>query len=186
MLTDLFLDKQCGQVPTQYLVAVLSEVCVPLAGRCITRLKMGTGMVTSADELLIEFELCIGLIFKPLRHHLKHALGTSSQGSLSTVWKAVLMVLEELLADRQHENEQDEDHNVRRGIPDNLRATMNSLANEHFQNVIMVLISAGVLLADSKSPGDITAMTWEAAKRMGISESSMQEWRQVAGQTSDD
>lgn len=186
MLTDLFLEKQCGLVPTQYLVVVLSEVCVPLAGRCITRLKMGTGMVSSADELLIEFELCIGLIFKPLRHHLKHALGTSGQGSLYTVWKAVLNVLEELLTDRQLESEQDEDHHMRRGIPDNLRATMNNLANEHFQNVILVLISAGVLLADPKCPGDITSMTWEAARRMGISENSMQEWKQAAGQPTGD
>jgi hypothetical protein len=135
-------------------------------------------MVTSADELMIEFELCIGLIFKPLRHHLKNALSTSS--CLSSIWKSVLLVLEDLLVDKAQSEHPPEER--RCAIPESLRKTMNNLANEHFQNAIMVLISAGVLLADSKSPGDITAMTWEAASKMGISDVSLQEWRKSAVQ----
>ena len=178
MLTDLFLDKQGRLVPIQHLCSVLSEVCVPVAGRCIARLQMGNSRVASADELLIEFELCIGLIFKPLRHHLKNALSTDA--SLSSIWMSVLLVLEELLTDKS-EGEQPEEGS-KRAIPKSLKTTMDDLANEHFQNAIKVLISAGVLLADSTSPGDISSMTWEAAKKMGVSEGSLQEWRKAAGE----
>jgi hypothetical protein len=176
MLTDLFLDKQGGLVPTQQLCGVLSEVCVPLAGRCITRMQIGGGMVSSSDELLIEFELCIGLIFKPLRHHLKNVISTDA--SLTSIWKSVLSVLEDLLSNKKESEHSEEES--RRAISKTLKTTMDNLANEHFQNAIKGMISAGVLLADSKSPGDISSMTWEAAGRMGISEGALQEWRQEA------
>jgi hypothetical protein len=131
----------------------------------------------STDELMIEFELCIGLIFKPLRHHLKNVLATD--GSLSSIWQSVLSVLEDLLNEPERNSPISEPKEM---IPENLKATMNDLANEHFQNAIMVLISAGVLLADSKSPGDISAITWESVGRMGINEGSVVEWKQAAGQ----
>ena len=139
---------------------------------------MGKCRVASADELLIEFELCIGLIFKPLRHHIKNALSTDA--SLSSIWRAVLLVLEDLLTDQSKPEGELPEEGRHRAIPKSLKTTMDNLANEHFQNAIMVLISAGVLLADSKSPGDITSMTWEAAKKMGVSEGSLQEWRKAA------
>jgi hypothetical protein len=65
-------------------------------------------------------------------------------------------------------------------IPEKLKVTMQDLTSEHLQNAISVLISAGVLLADSTSPGDITATTWEAVKRMGIGEGLVQEWKKKA------
>lgn len=128
---------------------------------------------------MIEFELCIGLIFKPLRHHLSNVIANG--GSLSSIWQSVLSVLEELLRDEERGSPTSESK-VR--IPENLKATMNDLANEHFQNAIMVLISAGVLLPDSKVPGDISALTWESVVRMGINEGSIVEWKQqAAGQS---
>jgi hypothetical protein len=76
---------------------------------------MGEGGVHSSDELMIEFELCIGLIFKPLRHHLPNLLAASSSSSsagvvtggggggdkngILSVWKSILSALEELLGD---------------------------------------------------------------------------------------
>ena len=136
--------------------------------------------VSSTDELLIEFELCIGLIFKPLRHHLKNVVSTGA--SLPQIWKSILSVLEDLLSAKQ-DGEQNEEE--RRPIPVGLKQTMDNLANEHFQNAIKVLLAAGVLLADSKTPGDLSALTWEAAGRMGISESALKEWKQEASGTSD-
>jgi hypothetical protein len=164
-------------VPTKHLCRVLSELCVPLAGRCIVRLQMGGRTIESTDNLMIEFELCIGLIFKPLRHHLHNVLETG--GSLSSIWQSVLAVLEELLRDEEQNSPVSESGEK---VPEKLKATMNDLANEHFQNAIMVLISAGVLLADSKAPGDISAITWESVGRMGISEGSVVEWKQAASQ----
>jgi hypothetical protein len=137
---------------------------------------MGNGMVSSSDELLIEFELCIGLIFKPLRHHLKNVLSTGA--SLSSIWKSVLLVLEELLSQTVETDEPGGEKG--HPIPEGLKKTMDNLANEHFQNAVKVLLSAGVLLADAKTPGDISAVTWEAAGRMGISEKSLEQWKQEA------
>jgi hypothetical protein len=176
MLTDLFLDKRGSLVPTKHLCRVLSELCVPLAGRCIVRLQIG-GRTVETDELMIEFELCIGLIFKPLRHHWQSVLATG--GGLSSIWQSILAVLEELLREDENGSSVSE---PRKKISEKLKATMNDLANEHFQNAIMVLISAGVLLADSKSPGDISAITWESVGRMGISEGSVVEWKQAASE----
>ena len=177
MLTDLFLDKRGSLVPTKHLCRVLSELCVPLAGRCIVRLQKGGRTVANTDELMIEFELCIGLIFKPLRHHWQNVLAAG--GSLSSIWQSVLAVLEELLREYENDSPVSEPGNK---IPEKLKATMNDLANEHFQSAVKVLISAGVLLADSKSPGDISAITWESVGRMGFSEGSVVEWKQAASE----
>ena len=126
---------------------------------------------------MMEFELCIGLIFKPLRHHVKHIVECG--GSLPSIWLSVLSVLEDLLGDKHSEVPPpfDEEQEV---IPDNLKATMNSLANEHLQNAIKVLLSIGVLSADSSTPGDITAKTWESVSRMGVSDGDVQQWKQQA------
>lgn len=180
MLTDLFLDRQVSLVPIPQICGVLTEICVPLAGRCITRLQFGDRMVASSDELMIEFELCIGLIFKPLRHHLRDVLNAGS--SISPIWKSVLSVLEDLLTKKDESVEEEE---RRKSIPEGLKKTMNDLANEHLHNAIMLLITADVLLQDPKSSDEISIITWEAATRMGVSEKSLQQWKQAASQTSD-
>lgn len=177
MLTDLFLDRQVSQVPMPQICGVLTEICVPLAGRCITRLQFSDGMESSSDELMIEFELCIGLIFKPLRHHLRDVLDTGS--SILPIWKSVLAVLEEFLIDRNETVVEER----RRSIPHSLKKTMNDLINEHFYNAIMLLTTTGVLLQDSKSSDELSNFTWEAATRMGVKESFLQQWKEAAAQT---
>jgi len=126
---------------------------------------------------MIEFELCIGLIFKPLRHHLSRVVTSEGEGSLFSIWKSVLQVLEELLVEEKKDTPSPE---RREKLPTNLKVMMHGLANEHLQNAIMVLISAGVLLSDSKSSGDISSLTWESVDRMGISEKSVHEWKKAA------
>lgn len=176
MLTNLFLDRQVGIVPIPQICGVLTDICVPLAGRCITRLQFKNGAESSSDELMIEFELCIGLIFKPLRHHIRDVLSTGS--NISPIWKSVLSVLEDFLTEKAEPGVEDE----RRPISRNLKKTMNDLLNEHFRNAIMLLITAGVLLLDPKSSNEISTITWEAATRMGISEKSLQQWKEAADQ----
>ena len=135
-----------------------------------------TASTQTTDALMIEFELCIGLIFKPLRHHLKSVLSTEPETSSAVIWKSVLQVLEEVFQQREPPT----DDEMRVALPKALKATMNQLANEHLQNAITVLIGSGVLLSDRKAPGDITDLTWSAIGRMGIPESAVNEWRQKA------
>ena len=176
MLTGLFLQRQGESIPSEQLCAVLSEVCVPLAGRRILRLQMRDPSIETTDQLMMEFELCIGLIFKPLRHHCKSLV--ESGGSLPSIWQSVLLVLEELLSAKEPTSSSpDEPEEL---IPDNLKATMDSLANEHLQSAIQGLLSTGVLSADSKSPGDLTSITWASVSRMGVSDGEVQEWKQRA------
>ena len=174
MMTDLFLDKGGYLVPSDHLCGTLSDICIPLAGRCILMLQQGDRLVGTADEFMIEFELCIGLMFKPMRHHLQ-ALSEGS-GALRSVWQAVLIVLESLLGQKA-----DDDNDAKPVIPSSLQSTMHNLANEHLRNAIVVLCSAGFLQSDDqKTPGDnITSSTWESIQRMGIKEVVLQEWKQA-------
>jgi hypothetical protein len=179
VLTDLFLDKNGGSVPPEHLSSVLSDVCVPLAGRRILKLQVGEGRFQSSDELMIEFELCIGLIFKPLRHHLQNLLKNPSGDGILSVWKSVLSALEELLCDDDHKKKSlsgssssltaalSEDGRRKPGaaaaagastagaIPKSLRETMNNLANEHLRNAIEVLIASGILQSDDSAADSI-------------------------------
>jgi hypothetical protein len=120
-LTDLFLKKHqpppppsnsggapAGSIgiPTDQLCLILSEICIPLAGRRIVQLQRYSNSrdvsITSIDQLMMEFELCIGLIFKPLRQHIHSIIAMTSttvaapNGYLSLVWMTVLSVLEHL------------------------------------------------------------------------------------------
>lgn len=135
----------------------------------------------TTDQLMMEFELCIGLIFKPLRHHLKNIVDCGGVGSIPPIWLSVLAVLEDLLSDKTRET-LPPNLDTREIIPSTLKVTMNSLANEHLQNAIIVLLSVGVLTADDtlNSPGDLTTKTWEALRRMGVSDGEVQEWKQQA------
>lgn len=157
MLTDLLIHNRGKVIPSEQLCKALSEVCVPMAGRRIMRLQIRDPSVATTDQLMMEFELCIGLIFKPFRHHLK-SFGDSS---FPSVWKAILDALEELLATKENTVLGDEP-----SIPVQLKNTMNSLANEHLQNAVQILLTGGFL--DSKN--DLTKATWESLCRMGLSD----------------
>lgn len=123
---------------------------------------MGKKHVATTDELMIEFELCIGLIFKPLRHHLQSFVDAGIKGELASVWKCVLSVLEDLLGDASSTKSPAEEQLV---ISIGLKETMDNLANEHLQNAVKVLMSAGVLSSEL-APGDVAGMTLENVKKM--------------------
>lgn len=172
MLTDIFVDKQDAPVPIECVCSVLSEICVPLAGRSIIRLQTGHGGPPSTDEMMIEFELCIGLVFKPLRHNLKSVVTSSSGNSnLTPIWSSVLSVIEEFLGT---DNVGGEDEMA---LPESLRKTMQDLATEHLQNAIQVLISAGAIVSDPKTPNDLSSLTWDSVGRMGIEKETIDSWK---------
>ena len=173
MLTDIFVDKHDAPVPIECICSVLSEVCVPLAGRSIIRLQAGHDGTSSTDELMIEFELCIGLVFKPLRHNLKHVFASNSSNSnLLAIWRAVLAVIEELLGTRNNV-----EGDTETALPESLRQTMQDLATEHLHNAIKVLMSYGAILSEPKASNDLSSLTWDSVGRMGIGDETIKSWK---------
>ena len=173
-MTDVFVDKQDAPVPIECVCSVLSEICVPLAGRSITRLQTGQNGTPSTDEMMIEFELCIGLVFKPLRHNLKNVVGsTSGSSNLFPIWRAVLSVIEELLGTGNSGEDE-------AALPDSLRKTMQDLATEHLQNAIQVLMTNGAIVSEPKTPNDLSSLTWDSVGRMGIGKETIDAWKTSA------
>jgi hypothetical protein len=124
--------------------------------------------VATADELMIEFELCLGLIFKPLRHHLQLILDAGNVGDVLTVWKSILAVLEEL-------KEQEVSSPEQRALPKQLKATMDNLTNEHLHNAVKLFLVAGVFSSDSISPDDKSSL-----HRLNISDDMINAWQEEA------
>jgi hypothetical protein len=179
------------------LCAVLCELCIPVAGRRIVQLQhyKDTSVVTT-DQLMMEFELCIGLIFKPLRHHIHHIIDCSTDDdvtnhgkkeNLPSIWFSVLSVLETFFCSKSQVHLHDEvsdEFNSRMPhvvISDELKATMCSLAHEHLQSAVQTLLLMGVLNPKPIDAEDLfTQKTWESVWRMGISEAEVQQWKQQA------
>jgi len=176
MLTDLFLDKQNALVPIDHVCKALSEACVPLAGRCIVNMQTGRGAIPSNDEMMIEFDLCIGLIFKPLRHHLDNAVPSHVESHVYPLWTSVLTVLEEVLTVGSKGDETI-------AVPDSLRSTMHDLATEHLQQATALLISSGVLATDRDTDHEASSNTWKSVLRMGISQKALDSWIKKASAT---
>lgn len=176
MLTDLFLDKRGSAAPSNHLCRALVEVCIPLTGRRILDLRMGKAKVEGTDELMIEFELCVKLIFKPLKHHAKRV--ADANGNVLAVWKSVLDVLEELLRDEKPSAPQTPGPG--QVMSDDLIKTMNELANEHLRGALMFLVSVGLLGSDTDSPGEFTAVTWDSIGKMGFCKGFVDEWKEAA------
>ena len=142
-------------------------------------IREGTIQFEDFDELMIELELCIGLIFKPLRHHLKNVVNEGPLVLLS-LWTTILHVLKDILNEPVAENEL----GVENGhiSPKKVIQSANELTIEHLRNVIMVLISFGVLKAESQTPGDVTALTWDAVADMSSCKDFLDEWKKAASQ----
>jgi hypothetical protein len=121
--------------------------------------------------MMIEFELCIGLVFKPLRHNLKRVVASGSDSNVSSIWKAVLSVIEDLVGANSGDTEEES------ALPESLRRTMQELATEHLQNAIKVLMSVGAIMPDPKAPNDLSSLTWESVGRMGIKKETIEEWK---------
>lgn len=173
MLTDSFLDKRVGCIPVNHLCDILGELCIPLAGERIMDLREGKVTHSSSiDEEMIELELCISLIFKPLRHHLKNVVN-EGQIVLLSLWNPILNALQEILKEPDAEKG-----------PSKIIQSANELTLEHLRNVIMVLIEFGVLKAEPEEPGDVTAITWDAVSKMDFGKNFLEEWKQQAASQS--
>lgn len=173
MLTDLFLEKQAGFIPISHLCDSLGEQCIPLAGRGIVELREGRIKIENTDELMIELELCIGLIFKPLRHHLKDVVSEGEE-ILLLVWKPILNALTDILSDPSSNGAKEA------GLPAKALRSSNELTVEHLRNVVHVLTDFDILKAEPQSQDDITQLTWDAIESMPPCKDFVKEWKEGA------
>jgi hypothetical protein len=176
MLTDSLLDKRSGLVPVQIVCDVLGNTCIPLAGMRIIEMRDGKVHHDRLDTLLMELELCIGLIFKPVRHHIKTIV--NEQPSLFiTVWLPILQTLKEVMSMGNN------DVNMAGPSRDALIQSINELTMEHLRNMITVMISIGVLRAvgeESAPEDDISQQTWGAISTMEHCKTAVAEWKLAA------
>ena len=144
MLTDSFLENQGGLIPVPHLCHALRELCIPLAGQRILELRSPGDGAEYQDEVMIELELCIGLIFKPFRHHIQNIVQEGTDALIS-LWASMLDILKKILTEARPETEVDE---YERDDSKDVVKSSNALTLEHLRNVIMVLINYDVLHAE--------------------------------------
>ena len=176
ILTDAFLDKHGSSLPAETVCKVLPAICIPLAGKRITVLLLDESrMLSHMEEIMIEFEQCTSLIFKPLLHHMKSII--SSQVDFLPIWASLLKVMEHLLSDAMPESV---DTDRREMSPERLSLTLKELASEHLRNAIMVLHSHGILTSNPLPDDELSTMTWEAVGKMAFCSIMQEEWKQQA------
>lgn len=160
-----------------HLSGALGQLCIPLAGRRITKLRTNGDAPETDDEIMIELELCIGLIFKPLRHHVQNIVHEGTD-ALMALWKPTLEVLKMVLNEQKTVSD-----GLSENGPDDTNKLIDScheLALEHLRNVIMVLIDYGVLHPEPLQQGDISDLTWTAVAEIECCKIYLEEWKQAA------
>eukprot|EP00536_Pseudo-nitzschia_multiseries_P009846 jgi/Psemu1/258490/estExt_Genewise1Plus.C_2860061 len=183
ILTDSFLDKEAGLLPVEILCEVLGKVCVPLAADRIIKLRRGLRQPEQLDVMMVEVELCVSLLFKPLRHHMK-SIASEKSSLLLGLWLPTLTAIKDILAEDTLENNPSSQTPEGQKI---IQAT-NELIVEHLKNVIMVLISFGVLgeTAEESSEMSISAVTWASMEETEILKKHVNEWKSAAANPSSD
>ena len=183
-LTDAFIDKSGVSVPPEHLCGAMRNICVPLAGARLASLLADDRVIAEhMEEVMIEVELCISLVYKALLHHLKRIL--NAEADLLGVWTSLLTVMEMLLGGADTDSQSLEDGELvdSRGMtPGQLRRSTKELASEHLRNAVMVLIASGVLKDVPESTEDISAVTWDSVNKMDFCKAQAEEWKQSAAQ----
>ena len=178
LLTDMLLDKNSRCIPVEGgLCNILTNICIPLAGKRITDLlRIPRELENDLEETLIEVELCISLLFKPFLHHLK-ALVTVKQEFVG-MWISLLGIMTQLLGDDIATDQKfGKGHVVTRA---SLFSTTKELASEHLRNAVMVLAEMGVLIVDGDSKSEsqeISLVTWAAIGSIGYCKPLLEEWK---------
>jgi hypothetical protein len=167
----------------EILCEVLCKVCVPLAGERVQELREG---LTHDDQLhatMVEVELCVSLIFKPLRHNMKTVINKDPSVFLA-LWVPILNVIKEILENDSIEN----DPLSRSPLNQNMTNDTRELTVEHLRNVIMVLSSFGVLkgATEEYTDGSISAQTWSLIEEMGYCKKVVDEWKSAAAKPPSD
>ncbi|MGK3735233.1 MAG: hypothetical protein ACI8RD_002324 [Bacillariaceae sp.] len=182
MLTDSFLDRRAGLLPVKILCEVLGKMCIPLAGQRIIELGKSIKHADQLDAMMIEVELCVSLIFKPLRHHMKIIINEEDPSLLMGMWIPTLNVIKEILNENFTAEEDPSDMDPMTPIRSQMIKSTNELTMEHLQNVVMVLISYGVLKASAEEEStDDDSLSVETWKLIGEIPALDDEWKKAIG-----
>ncbi len=153
-----------------------------MAGKRITDLlRIPRGGETDLEEIMIEVELCISLLFKPFLHHIKTLVSVKQE--FFGIWISLLGIMKQLLGDEIVHNKFDSTVTVVSRAK--LFSTTKELASEHLRNAVMVLAAMGVLTADDDSTYDtqeISSVTWAAIGSIGYCTPVLDEWKKSACQ----
>ncbi|KAL3795042.1 hypothetical protein HJC23_006363 [Cyclotella cryptica] len=175
LLTDALLDRHGTCVPESTICGIIEGISVPLAGKRITDLLRTRHDENDFENTMDELELCIGLLFKPLLHHLKTLLSVESE--FLGIWISLLGIMTQLLGDEPYAGGS--------RIPgaimtrESLLQRTKELGSEHLRNAIMVLSALGVL-AEEGSDAEISSVTWAAIGSIGYCKPLIDEWKQSA------
>jgi hypothetical protein len=184
MLTDAVTDRQGAAVAPWQLYTIVQNTCVCVAGFRINAL-LKCEDIGEFEEIMIELELCISLVFKPLLHYLKTLVQVEDKFPI--LWESVLHVMEQLLGDETLSSASHEASDkllvVRRNslTRENLLTTTKELGSEHLRNAVMVLMSYGIIDDEASSPSkthDLSALTWNTIRSMSFCSVSVEEWKQ--------
>lgn len=210
MLTDAILTRHGDDIPNDKLCGIFSRICIPLAGNRITDLlRSGYDIESHAEEIMIEFEMCISLIFKPFLHHLRKLIRAETE--FAAIWISILGVMTQLLGNESRSNRwggtysrkndceyDDEYGNEDEGAhfvgdaqnmsQEKLLRTTKELGSEHLRNAVMVLISLGVLHAandntagmQGSSKEDLSSITWNTIQHIEFCSGHIEEWQRAA------
>ena len=170
MLTDAIIDRHGKYLPDEEICKIFTDICVPLAGdRMKDLLAAAAEPDMRGEEILIELEMCISLLFKPFLHHLKRLL--TMDKAFIDIWVNMLSVMTLLLGEDTAPQGEGDDL-----TPERLLWTTKELGSEHLRNAILVLAACGVL----KTPdaGEVSALTWNSIDDMAFCQKYVAEWQQ--------
>mmetsp|Transcript_15948 Transcript_15948/g.23458 ORF Transcript_15948/g.23458 Transcript_15948/m.23458 type:complete len:1647 (+) Transcript_15948:145-5085(+) len=175
ILTDTFLSKQGNSLSPSIISDLLSEVCIEAAsGRISDLLEDESDMVQRTEDIMIEFEQSVSLIFKPFVYHVKNIIVSGNSTDLEKVWSKLLSAMEELLQEKPDEKTSSDP-----SAPGALRKTLKDLASEHLRNAIMVLHAHGVLHGNPDDSDSLSVETWIVIDRMTFCTERAKEWQET-------
>ena len=195
MLTDAVTDKNGLHIPEDQLCRILTGICVPLAGNRINELLRSDDIgEIHIEEVMIELEQCVSLVFKPFVHFLKRL--TLVPNELTAIWISMLAVMAQLLGEDSID-EEDESENDISSVSKNGSMTRNKLLNttkelasEHLRNAVMVLVEENILCSevevvdktdqDLTKAQNITSLTWSSIENMQYCRKYISEWKASA------
>ena len=166
MFTDSLMDRHGQDVPVPELCKILNGVSLPMAkSRIVELIESQNDLQFDSDAIMIEFELCISLTFKPFLHYLNRL--SASPENLSTVWISMLSIIAELFSVDK----------TQLSIPVNLFKAFQQLATEHLRNAVMILMSKGIVETDGNGEENITSATWQKIEEIEFVKSFISEWK---------
>ena len=166
MLCDMLLENHGSLIPLTSLCGALVQIRIPLCRRRIADLRAMEISIENRDEVMVELELCVSLLFKPLRHHVQNIIEEGS-AALMLLWVPIMEAVKEVM------NGGSVDANE-------IVKSSNELVLEHVRNVVMVLINLNVLGPESSDGEGMALATWTSISEIEGCKEFVDEWKQAA------